>query len=332
MIKKLLLMVALVSSLFADAKPHIEFSDKVGGALAAGEVMILMDDVEYRGYLGEDNVWYGDYRHDKDWIGVYKHGATNSWENVLQWTWFDKALRRGDMFERKFINIANLPAGEYDIRYFKNNSFITHASFTTTVKKDIVPANLKISDFVSGHYIDFVATYQGQKSWIGIYKKGASNSWNNVKAWRWVTGAGALEVYEPWREEIDIKNLPAGEYEARLFYNNSYKMEAKADFTVEGAPVVTPEISYAAQRDSGFIFETTTSGEGNKDWVGLYKIGDSNSWDNVITWEWVDVKPDGFGKSLSIHGVATGEYELRLFYHNSFKVEAVKNVHIESFH
>ena len=229
---------------------------------------------------------------------------------------------RGDQYTYS-INIEELPAGEYDIRYFFNNSYTTAASKTVTVSPANHHAYVKVTQpLQDGYpYVDYDASYAGDKTWIGVYKKGTSNAWNNVLAWTWVKkiGEGVQEVHIP--------NLQNGTYELRLFYNNSYKLEAKTEFIINYAQN-EPKISVARQRDFGILFETTTSGKGNKDWVGLYKIGASNSWDNVQAWSWVDVEPHGYGRGFSIDGLAAGEYELRLFYHNSYKVEATKRVSI----
>jgi len=58
---------------------------------------------------------------------------------------------------------------------------------------------------------------------------------------------------------------------------------------------------------------------GDQDWVGIYPIGDSSDWANVIAWNWV-----GQGNTVLNQNpkpMPTGEYEVRLFFHNSFIVE-----------
>jgi len=64
--------------------------------------------------------------------------------------------------------------------------------------------------------------------WVGIYKKGYSNDWKNVKAWKFTSGikSGELVIDDDYR--ID----EAGNYEARLFYKNSFKLEDIIGFSI----------------------------------------------------------------------------------------------------
>jgi len=68
-------------------------------------------------------------------------------------------------------------------------------------------------------------TLSGDRDWVGIYKVGDNNDWANVIAWNWV-GQGTTALTR------DKKPMPAGEYEIRLFFHNSYTVEARYGFTV----------------------------------------------------------------------------------------------------
>jgi len=65
----------------------------------------------------------------------------------------------------------------------------------------------------------------GDKDWVGIYPIGASNDWANVIAWNWV-GQGNTVLNK------NQKPMPAGTYEIRLFFHNTYKDEARYPFDV----------------------------------------------------------------------------------------------------
>jgi len=65
----------------------------------------------------------------------------------------------------------------------------------------------------------------GDQDWVGIYAVGASNDWENVIAWNWVDQGITLL-------NRDQKPMPAGEYEVRLFFHNSFNVEATYRFTV----------------------------------------------------------------------------------------------------
>ena len=57
----------------------------------------------------------------------------------------------------------------------------------------------------------------------------------------------------------------------------------------------------------------------NSDWMAIYKLNDSNAWENVIKWAWVkDLKENTF----HFDGDFFGDYEIRFFRNNSFTVDS----------
>jgi len=65
----------------------------------------------------------------------------------------------------------------------------------------------------------------GDQDWAGIFHKNADNSWGNVLAWQWVTDHGSFDLLR------DKEPMPAGEYEARLFWHNESGDDAVAKGT-----------------------------------------------------------------------------------------------------
>ena len=64
----------------------------------------------------------------------------------------------------------------------------------------------------------------GEKDWIAIYKARSSNSWKNVIRWKWIKSEqDGSKRFEP---------LPIGQYDIRVFFNNTYQAEASKKFTV----------------------------------------------------------------------------------------------------
>ncbi len=56
-----------------------------------------------------------------------------------------------------------------------------------------------------------------------------------------------------------------------------------------------------------------------EDWIGIYPLGSSNDWGNVLSWSWTNGIKEG---TLSLSGLQAGEYEVRAFFSNSFNLEA----------
>jgi len=162
----------------------------------------------------------------------------------------------------------------------------------------------------------------GNEDWIGIYRPGSSNDWSNVIAWSWVDGGLAYFTPDQLTEQVtDEWTIRLhGDFEARLFFNNSYHKEASAKFSLTNpeypALLIEPEYTPYVQ----VLVNTKLSGD--KDWVGLYKADDANTWGNVIAWNWVPknglITLDKVKKDLPL---PMGDYEIRLFHHNSFNVE-----------
>ena len=80
------------------------------------------------------------------------------------------------------------------------------------------------------------------KDWIGIYPVGSSNAWANVVAWKWSRG----QV----NGQKSFNNLPAGNYEVRVFFRNSYKVEARDGFSVKQEIVKRERDVYLIQGQS----------------------------------------------------------------------------------
>jgi len=165
--------------------------------------------------------------------------------------------------------------------------------------------------------------------WIGIYKLGDSNSWSNVKLWVWakdlkyiVDGFGASHY------EFKNINLPSANYEARYFLNNTYITYFKsAPFTVQGAYRDIDFENLIANADKNQInLSAGIMGDFHPnptDWVGIYKVGDSNEWKNVKLWVWAKKfkAESNFGyfeyHFKNIH-LAEGRYEARYFLNNTY--------------
>jgi len=64
------------------------------------------------------------------------------------------------------------------------------------------------------------------KDWIGLYPIDTDMHWKNLLKWAW--------TQDKSEGTLTFKNLPAGDYELRAFYNNSYDLEAKKVFKVKG--------------------------------------------------------------------------------------------------
>lgn len=176
-------------------------------------------------YLPTDNIevsYTGMLGGADDWLGVYKKSDNNDWENVRAWSWSD-----GQANGAISLAYENLPQGDYEVRAFFNNSFDLEKAVSFTVESGVqLTLDNQVYPTSGTLHVSYTGMLGGSADWLGIYKKGDNNDWGNVKAWSWSDGQvnGAVS--------LDYVNLPAGQYELRVFFNNSFKHEQVASFVV----------------------------------------------------------------------------------------------------
>jgi len=126
-------------------------------------------------------------------------------------------------------NQKPMPAGEYEIRLFFHNEYgadaTVRASYGFSVSGDAfktIKAQYAPNETVS---VLVNVPLSGEKDWVGVFPKNASNAWGNVIAWNWVEQGNTVL-------SRDQKPMPAGEYEVRLFFHNSFNLEEKVSFSV----------------------------------------------------------------------------------------------------
>jgi len=158
------------------------------------------------------------------------------------------------------------------------------------------------------------ASAGNDNDWVGIYPAGSSNDWENVVSWSFTNGIVDGNLL--------LDGVSAGNYDVRLFFSNSFHLEAKVEIKVIGGG--NGKVSISTSKDTYKVAESidvtfsNMSGDG-EDWIGIYPAGASNDWDNIVSWAWTN---GVVSSTLSLDGVPAGNYEVRAFFSNSFKVEA----------
>ena len=208
----------------------------------------------------------------RTWIGIYPKDTSNEWKNVKAWSWADS--------NSTTINIDALESGDYQARLFYDNSFMMEKSVDFKIE------NLSVLEVQeqSGTTLRLFATVK-PLAWIGIYEKGVSNEWKNVKMWKWVKEGST---------SIKIEDLRAGTYEARLFFNNSFTMEKRVEFKVVDGPnqqqnrlqdtiiLATNTPEFTIDYEKGYTVS-------DKDWVAVFPKGANHIRQNIEAWGYVTV-------------------------------------------
>ena len=278
--------------------------------------------------------------HDNDWVGVYKKGTSTEWKNVIIWKWVREfKLNRAEY--RIYSDILAIKeAGEYEVRYFKNNSFTTYKAFNFILKGNSSPVSSLYYDDEQNNIaiVGFIkdVTQPNPTDWIGIYPKGSNNDWNNVIEWRWAkdsfpSGNQQQGEIDKRYISLDISQYQTNtQYEARYFLNNSFVTYKKSKpFSIKIKPLNFFRMTAFAQKNTVTVYLVGSDGylrPNPKDWIAIYKKGSSNDWNNVLAWMWakdVNIKviensPHSKYDYLKIKLQQGEEYEIRYFLNNSF--------------
>ncbi|CAA6799278.1 MAG: No hits, partial [uncultured Sulfurovum sp.] len=253
-----------------------------------------------------------------DWIGIYAEGSENTWANMIQWDWTDD-IAAGT------VTFNALPAGDYEIRAYYNNSFVLEASKKFTVEPNLVAATVTtdketylLNELVTTSFANMAGN---ANDWIGIYPAGSTTAWQNMVKWEWI----AAEI----NGTQTFQGLPVGDYEARVFFNNSLIMEASQPFSVTANNVVatieTTKDTYSHDEQIVTVFDDMSGNE--EDWIAIYPAGSVSNWANVIQWEWANSNVSG---SQTFEALPEGDYEVRAFFNNSYNIEASHAFSVEN--
>jgi hypothetical protein len=155
--------------------------------------------------------------------------------------------------------------------------------------------------------VKFHSTQGGTNDWIGVYQKDVIPS---------IVNAAIDSLVIPQFEnsgEMIFSNLASGEYEAHLFYNDSFTVEKTIAFTIKDGAVVSPAKVMYEENESIEIFFSNTP-ENALDWIGLYEKS-APAAEPIIK-----AYTDGALKGSVVFpdGLTQGDYVVRMFSNDSF--------------
>ncbi len=245
-----------------------------------------------------------------DWIGIFPKNASSAWENILSWK------HDGQVVDGTYT-LDGVIAGVYEARVFLNNSYTLLAK--TEFNVEDVGYNTSVTtskeEFETGDAITITLTNMPGNigDWVGIYEKDKPSVWENTVTWKH-DGQVVDGTY-------DLDRVPVGEYEVRVFLNNSWTELAKKSFTVVQQQIVTTITTDKQSYENGEeITVSVTNMLGNqKDWIGIFPAGSASTFENAYDWEWTDAIVNG---NIIFHGLPAGEYEVRAFFNEGFEPKA----------
>ncbi len=245
-----------------------------------------------------------------DWVGIFPKDSISTWENVITWK-HDGAVVDGT------YTLSSLVAGEYEARVFLHNSYTQLAKVNFSVEEQSYNVTITTSKTIfevgEGITVSLSNMPNLGGDWIGVYPKDSNDSWENIIAWKHdgtvVDGNHTLDSVE------------AGEYEARVFLNNSFTRLAVTTFTVEeqqlNTAILTNKDNYLNGEN---IIVTYSNMLGNpSDWIGIFPSNANNDINEVMFYKKTNGQANG---TLTLSGIKAGEYEVRAFFNNSLEERA----------
>ncbi len=220
-------------------------------------------------------------------------------------------------------------ASYYDLRFFYNNSFDIHKSITFRFFSGLKPY-VRFTGYNAENFIFHSSNIDlSTDSWIGIYKIGKSNDWDNVIAWNWVNSIATVDIF--YKTKIKKSSLYNNtKYEARLFYNNSFDEEATWTFQT---PKVEIKDIYIDEGPKNITVKFDTRDILNKsatnDWMAIFKKGDQRTRENILAWSYIE---DLNKKSVDITtdpALEIGSYDIVMFEDDSYSEMGSANLTIQ---
>ena len=249
-----------------------------------------------------------------DWIGLYPAGASYEFENVVAYETTDGSIQ-GSLS----LDLSEVPAGNYDVRAFFNNTLEQEASVPVSIIEDpnynpVVLSSNK-NTYIKNALITIDFNYmQGTSSdWIGLYPAGASYEFQNVVAYQVTDGSV--------QGSVTFTDIPVGSYDVRAFFNNTLKEEASLPINVILDPNrVKLSLNKNEFAQNELIFISYENMQGNaSDWIGIYPAGAGYQFENVVEWKSTNGR---INNELSLGGLPVGNYEARAFFNNTLSQEA----------
>ena len=202
------------------------------------------------------------------------------------------------------VQFAGLPNGNYVARSYNNDSFEIVKESSEFAIGNVISTNATTYNPGDNIVVNFQGLPPNPTNWIAISEDGAAP--NSFVSFQYVSTASG---------QVTFAGLPSGNYEARVYLNDSYVIHGSSDFVVGTPPapeITTDKASYVQGETLNATY--TVTGDAT-DWVGISTAGSPDT--SFITYQYVS--PSGTA-SFNTQGLAAGNYEARLYASDGFTI------------
>ncbi|GAA5482046.1 fibronectin type III domain-containing protein [Haloferula sargassicola] len=249
-----------------------------------------------------------------DWIGIYRKGDTPGPVASTLWSYVT-----GSSGFREFD--AKLTEGEWFAAFFTNDGYTEIAPRVPFYVGHPPTLATGKSGYDEGEAvaIDFTGGPAGVTDWIGIYRIGeAAGEANPAQDWDYLNGTRTPPASGVASGSLAFDGLPKGYYYADYFVNDGYfgiaepihfSVGTEISVVLIDSPVVNP--------GDGFTVRFSGGPGTPKDWMGIFRKGDTPGPDPLTAYLYVDGNTTG-SVTFQLPDLPPGDYWVALFINDSY--------------
>ena len=241
-------------------------------------------------------------RPSNDWVGFYRAGAPDSDFLAYQYT---NGTATGTM-----TVVAPSLAGNFEFRYFLNNTFARAAVSTQTTVHEysLTPSATQVA---AGSSLTLRFTARRNRpatDWLALYKTDEPNA-GRLVWWTYTNGvtSGSVTISAPQE---------SGSYEFRYLLNNTHEVAVRSVGIHVGVGTysLTPGATSVPPASPISVSWNAPPGRPATDWIGIFRPGDPNT--AYTAWKYTGGASTGT-LTLPSPG-APGTYEFRYLLNNGY--------------
>jgi hypothetical protein len=268
----------------------------------AGQVSVSADRSSYESGEAITVSWAGLDAHPGAWVSIARVGSGIT--ELTKWQYTGGQSSGTATF--------TAPAGEYEARAYPNEGYelvAASASFRVNASASTSPATIAVDQTSypeNGSAVISFGNMAGHATdWISIAPAGSPPT--TFTRWQYTEGAASGSL------TFALDGIEAGTYVARVYFNDSYTLEAETrTFTIGNA---VPSV--AVQQNGGEVTATYQNASGAMDWIAIAEPGSSPY--QFVAWAYT---PGAATGNVIFSGLPAGSYVTRLYFHNSYEIEA----------
>ena len=268
-----------------------------------------------------------------DWISIAPVGSSDA--EMRMWIYThgtQSAASEGPVEGSVEFYSEYIGVGEFEARVFIDDATeaVNRVGFEIT-EQPLATIETTQADYTYGEkvVVSFAGLPGGGADWISIAPAGSPDAQMNM--WIYTHGTQSVATQGPAEGSVDFYSeyIGVGEFEARLFLNDSNAVEARYRFSISEEPsaaaISTDKALYEEGEDVLVRFADAPAN--GTDWVCISPAG-AEVWEMVL-WNYThgtqSVASSGPAEGeLLFDGsyLPAGDYEARIFYNDSYELAA----------